>query len=1079
MDTSEVHRIKNGRINVRGTPGANGEPGLHGTQGEMGLSSTSTAPGLPGANGTPGTHGTPGAPGGNGGSVSVVVSRASPGTLSLDFGDRCETSVFPITINADGGNGGSGGNGGNGGQGGHGGNGGWVGVSPEQRKFKLTVTEFPGNTTSSSAAVGYQATNGPPSVYISPSAVPPNFNQKVYLPESSKFVHKTMEDLSGRSQATPKGWNVNGKILEKISIQDWEKRSWFVQIQSSTGRPHFVVSPPAQEQKTRSSFNTETLKYVNPHGIQCEVTVREIVVTPGNHASDGGMGGKGGDAGAGAPCGRGGAGGSISIASKDASLLVHFYATADGGDAGKFGSQGTPGSGGNGGKGGRDGLPGGTGAQAAPRLTSVPGGERGSIWYMVMGEDGQILQKSAQRPTLKTTKREFEPSVTGQKMGWKDRFSLRYTIINDTTISLPPNITIVPTNLIAAKCLSPALVTTDWIQPGERITPTFEFEASTEREKEIEVALKGTFEGTTILNDIAPETRLYNRCPLEVSISEVESKVGRIFKVGITIINYYYLPVGSQHGRDVTIEITTRDGMKFASDPHLPDPISENRWKHQIMSIPEDSEYMLQKSCVIQAAEESQHHYFKVKLYYQGVLDRTTEGKVWSEFDPEEAAKAAKEARQAALAAKVVPVVPVVPVAPKAVDGNMNVSPSAGSSTISIDSLMLADVLLMIYSGLPKRALDNIRRVCSDLNLRVAIWDYSTQPDFILGKSFSSKLIIFCSEDGGLGIFNQPESILAHFFDLSQDFTDRYSFHEPPTIQKISGSPRKREHCKAADEDSSILFVTPDINETKKALRSITSSKLDTVDSYIRGTNKPKNKDIQTLFDSQLIPRLAHRQDFAVFPVLDSDPNPEGDRWHITGEIKESNLSLFQRLFVIGDSTVLDTNNIEDLDVSIRTAMTTTQKMTHLASQTPDDTPAQQKSFNSTEAALYYDLKTEFFFAQRPMFFFEHLIDLVIFQPETYTTPYSIESLLRILYRLLTAAYWRSIGSSPLSARWYHVESGVTFILKKLGNRTDFNMKAITENAKSGAKAKDRVKWRRLTLPERLREIGASNKADF
>jgi hypothetical protein len=1036
--------------------------------------------------GMPGLPATMGTPGGNAGSISILIERASPSSICLMVGDHREMTEYPIFISANGGKGGNGGNGGRGGKGGHGGRGFTYIFEPEHRKFKVKVTEYPGNAAGTSAAVGmqagsmggaqmgYQANQGSSATvghqakkggaavgYQAPQASSssnyhPPPPKPITKEKSKSFAHRAADGSDWVSEiktdaisfAIKRSGNAS-KQVDKLSIIDWTNQSWLVHVQADvpggTKKPMWVLSS-----KGRPSFSTDVLKYLDPKGVQCEAKLVEEIIPPVYKSTDGGRGGDGGAGGDATPGLNGGDGGHISIASKDPLLLMMAHAQAKGGTGGHKGIFGAGGAGGAGGEpggkyGGHKGESGRTGPSRLGQFEQSSGidGAMGSVLYLRLDENGQIMQRSAQLPSFGVVSIQAVPLSGSRLFEPSEPFVINAVINNISGISIPPGVSIFPKCHGGSQCISPTFVTTDWVHPLDSLNLSFQCVSGSTVGSEVSVNLIGTIDAAIPLDkfqkfgDVTWPVALRSIVSVPTASNEV------VFDLGANIQNLSGILTGTEHKRDVVLQLAIENGLLFVSedDPSIPTPESPNLWTCPIGSLGIDEEKRVSKRVILAMGLQNFSSIgYTITLFYRGVPVSASQGSV-----------------------KFIPLF------------NMEASRDA-------------QVLLVTHSGLNEAAYQTIVAKCSALGLRTATWDFTYQSDIVLGNHFASRLVIAFTTPDGLHPLSAKSALQAHFFDDS--VRAPLATSSRPTTPAAGAAPRDCLTPEGRDLDSAVLIVghsryANSLKDLKGRLTQglYTLSDAQTTSKFF-GT--PNAEDFKAIVDEIEAPYLVQYPDFAVWSQRTFvGKKVEGglrSTWSLgSAEIRRSSVSLFQRLYFIKDSFTSDkdprSSGWATFDLALRTALPTSFKLSHLATQ-PSAT-FDPRSLAFTESALYYDLKSEFFFSSRPLMFYQQVVDMLLHNRTVFATPHSIEAVLRVLYRLLNAAYWKSFGTSPLRSRWYAVEAGIDAI-KAAFKAEAFDLKAIDTAAKAGAKAKDRVKWRTNTLPSRLRDINndTQNKYD-
>jgi hypothetical protein len=806
------------------------------------------------------------------------------------------------------------------------------------------------------------------------------------------------------------------KGVPELPIIDWNNQMWLVTIwrdvPGGKQKPRFLVSPPPAERVFRPPFSTQKLQYMSHDGTRCELKLVEDIIPPVFKSTDGGRGGDGGPGGVGAPGCDGGNGGHISISAHDPVLLFHVAAQVSPGEGGSAGLHAVGGHGGPGGAkggkfGGHDGKPGAQGpvvAQAAPHGRP---GNVGTLLYVRIGDNGEVLQQSDKLPGLSMTKSSatllngscvFEPC---------EPFRFVASLTNSGTISIPPGVvvTMLPNETGGPTSQQASVLTTqDWVHPGTSVDVGFDCVVGNQLGQNLRTSIVGHIDGSSALN--GAQTFGPIAWPIELSsvIQVPNASVGEAFELGGMIKNLSGIPTGSAHGRDVTIQLTVEPGLSFLNDETTGVPPSETP-ASCTFTIPSMSGDIIPFTKRLRLADGLKNFStvkWSLSLIYRGNTIASSQHEV-----------------------KFIP----------------SFNPSAAKD---------ADCLLMTHSGISSSTYEQICEKAKKLNLRIATWDYSYQADLQLADMFSSKLVVcFLSpQDNALGPFKRPEDLLPHFYDPQ-----------------------------GKDLDSSLLFVSPSAQTTTQRLRQLLQAPLHTATpdqltkSYF-GT--PTAADMKKACDEIIVRHMPQFPDYAIWAVSNFNCTKiDGglrSKWLLgTADLFRSTVSLFQRLYAVDDrclqGTTISDARWQPFDVALRSSLTTAQKLGHIAASDNSTFPLE------TEASLYYDLKAEFFFASRPLLFYQRIVDLMTSSPEIYGKTYVVESVMRLSYRLLKAAYWKSFGTSPLKSRYYTVEKGVASLKSKLKGTPGLDVKAIETAAKTGAKAKDRLKWRTQVLPLRLRPI--------
>lgn len=374
-----------------------------------------------------------------------------------------------------------------------------------------------------------------------------------------------------------------------------------------------------------------------------------------------------------------------------------------------------------------------------------------------------------------------------------------------------------------------------------------------------------------------------------------------------------------------------------------------------------------------------------------------------------------------------------------------------------------ADALVITHPGFSSKAFARLIAMFDEYKLRVVTWDYYYYKGMKLPNFFRAKLMLFCLRDAADIELLATDQIRAHFYGDD-----------------------------GSDQDSSLLILSPDPSETISLLnRRLVEVGHDATDEEMtkKFFSKPTTKDFNEVvhgLEKQYFPTFP---DYFVWSTSKEAPTKVTSgvrsKWKL-GEVKilRSTLTYFHRLYIMDcDWITADTiaaKESEILSVAIRHSLPISHKIFLI------ETDQRQNSAAITEAALYYDLKSEFFFLPRPLTFLKQITDLLFQFTYRYATERIVEAVMRCLYRLKAATYWKSFGFSDFKSKYTVLESIIKRLKETLssfsfeletnaavhakgGRRLDFA--AIDQKAQAGAKSSSRVKWRKQPLPLRLREI--------
>jgi hypothetical protein len=378
-----------------------------------------------------------------------------------------------------------------------------------------------------------------------------------------------------------------------------------------------------------------------------------------------------------------------------------------------------------------------------------------------------------------------------------------------------------------------------------------------------------------------------------------------------------------------------------------------------------------------------------------------------------------------------------------------------------------ADALIVTHPGFTSTSFTRLLNLFAEFKMRAVTYDYYYYKGVKPNNPFRAKLILFCLRDGADIELFTTEQIKSHFF--GDDGTD---------------------------QDSSLLILSPDASETVALLnRRLVEVGHDSTEEEMtrKFFSKPTSKDFHEVVHSIEKEYFPKFPDYYVWSTSKEQAVKVGSgmraKWKL-GEVKvlRSTLSYFHRLYVMPCNYVtqdtVSKQEMENLNVALRHSLTLSHKVFLIETDTKATVPL-------TEAALYYDLKSEFFFLPRPLTFMKQMTDLLFQFTYRYATERIVEAVLRCLYRLRAATYWKSFGFSDFKSKFTTLEA----ILKRLketlssfafelqtnsvgaANRQQsqrrLDFAAIDSRAQSGAKSSSRVKWRKQPLPMRLRDIPA------
>lgn len=374
-----------------------------------------------------------------------------------------------------------------------------------------------------------------------------------------------------------------------------------------------------------------------------------------------------------------------------------------------------------------------------------------------------------------------------------------------------------------------------------------------------------------------------------------------------------------------------------------------------------------------------------------------------------------------------------------------------------------ADALIITHPGFTAKSFARLIAAFDEYKLRVVTWDYYYYKGMKLPSYFRAKLMLFCLRDAADIELLATDQIRAHFYGDD-----------------------------GSDQDSSLLILSPDPNETVSLLnRRLVEVGHEATDEELtkKFFGKPDTKDFNEMvhgLEKQYFPTFP---DFYVWSTSKEVPTKVTSgvrsKWKL-GEMKilRSTLTYFHRLYIMDCDWItaesIPVKESETLSVAIRHSLPISHKIFLI------ETDQRQNSSAVTEAALYYDLKSEFFFLPRPLTFLKQITDLLFQFTYRYATERIVEAVMRCLYRLKAATYWKSFGFSDFKSKFTVLESIIKRLKETLtsfsfeletnaavhakgGRRLDFA--SIDSKAQSGAKSSSRVKWRKQALPLRLREI--------
>lgn len=374
-----------------------------------------------------------------------------------------------------------------------------------------------------------------------------------------------------------------------------------------------------------------------------------------------------------------------------------------------------------------------------------------------------------------------------------------------------------------------------------------------------------------------------------------------------------------------------------------------------------------------------------------------------------------------------------------------------------------ADALVITHPGFTAKSFARLIAMFDEYKLRVVTWDYYYYKGMKLPNFFRAKLMLFCLRDAADIELLATDQIRAHFYGDD-----------------------------GSDQDSSLLILSPDPSESISLLnRRLVEVGHEATDEEMtkKFFGKPDTKDFNEMvhgLEKQYFPTFP---DYYVWSTSKEAPTKVTSgvrsKWKL-GEVKilRSTLTYFHRLYIMDCDWItaesIPAKDGETLSVAIRHSLPVSHKIFLI------ETDQRANSAAHTEAALYYDLKSEFFFLPRPLTFLKQITDLLFQFTYRYATERIVESVMRCLYRLKAATYWKSFGFSDFKSKYTVLESIIKRLKETLtsfsfeletnaavhakgGRRLDFA--AIDQKAQSGAKSSSRVKWRKQPLPLRLREI--------
>jgi hypothetical protein len=672
-------------------------------------------------------------------------------------------------------------------------------------------------------------------------------------------------------------------------------------------------------------------------------------------------------------------------------------------------------TGGPGGKGqvngmiGPDGI---TGPESPPGVS----GKRGVVQYLRLDNSGQVIQKGTKKPELKLVSIETKCVSGSAILETTESACITLKFVNIGDISCPPRVLVAISNPVNMSSSNGFLIE-EWLEPNVEFTVKLFVELG-------QIPGAATFDLTcSILGGMlyrgSHEMKdLQHPVAICTILNTPHVVSGQELELGAIVQNSSGIATGSIHKRDIRAEITLDRGLVFVDPPNRNgSTLSPNGFVYTeiIEDIREAPERILRRVTFAPDLPAFSSKIWSFRLFWKDIMVGEVTGKV-----------------------KVIP----------SYDG---------------DAANDADALIITHPGFSSTSFTRLLTLFSEFKLRVVIWDYYFYKGVKLTNPFRAKLIVFCLRDGADIELLATEQIKQHFYGDD-----------------------------GSDQDSSLLILSPDATETVALLnrRLIEVGHEATDEETTRKFfSKPDTKDFDALvhdIEKQYFPTFP---DYFVWSTSKETPTKTQSgvrsKWKM-GEIKilRSTLSYFHRLYVLPCNFVtnetITNKEAESLSVALRHSLMLSHKIYLI------ETDQRSGSAAITEAALYYDLKCEFFFLPRPLTFLKQITDLLFQFTYRYATERIVEAVLRCLYRLRTATYWKSFGFSDFKPKFTMLES----ILKRLketlssfafelentaattGNakrRLDFA--AIDSKAQSGAKSSSRAKWRKQTLPLRLRDI--------